>query len=212
MGRIGTAAAAAGQAKIRVMETTISAAGENTAVLIERIKRGDREAFMHVTRRYQRKIYQLAYAFFRNHEDAMDIVQETFMRFHQKIDHFQTDRNFQNWLLQMARNLCIDAYRRHKKKSAAYGESLNIDELQVADGGSHRFGEKTDLREILARCLENLSEKQRAIFVMKHVNQLKYTEIAQVLGIAVGTVKSLNHKAIRNLRALMSPYLGVGYD
>jgi len=208
MDRIIPAAATAGSSKIRNMEIETPAAGSEIPALIERIREGDREAFMQVTRKYQRKVYQMAYAFFRNHEDAMDIVQETFLRFYQKIDKFQTDRNFQNWLLQIARNLCIDAYRKHHKKGTEQGAPLHVDDLHLADDSSHHFGKNSDLKAIFSRCLEQLTEKQRAIFVMKHVNQLKYIEIAQILNVAVGTVKSLNHKAIRNMRALMSPYMG----
>jgi len=162
---------------------------------------------MTITRLYQQKVFQLAYAFFRNHEDAMDIVQETFLRFYQKIDLYQQEKNFQNWLLQIARNLCIDHYRKNRKKASEHGPALNVDDLNLADGSSHHFGKASDLKEIFSRCLKQLTERQRMIFVMKHINQLKYTEIAQILDVAVGTVKSLNFKAIQNLRTLMSPYL-----
>jgi len=70
----------------------------------------------------------------------------------------------------------------------------------------------SDLKSIFSRCLKRLTEKQRLIFVMKHYNQLKYAEIAETLDIAVGTVKSLNYKAVRNLRVLISPYLGGGNE
>jgi len=66
----------------------------------------------------------------------------------------------------------------------------------------------SDLREIISTCLKKLAEKQRMIFVMRHYNQLKYREIAQILDISLGTAKSLHFKAVQNLRGLMAPYLG----
>ena len=181
---------------------------ENIYILVEKIKQGDRDAFMEITQLYQKKVYQLAYAFFRNHDDALDIVQETFLRFYQKVDMYQRGKNFQNWILQIAKNLCIDFYRKHHKKNNEHILNKPIDEMNLPEKGSHNRNTSSDLKDIFAQCLKKLTEKQRMIFVMKHHNQLKYTEIAQILGIAVGTVKSLNFKAIQNLRVLMNPYLG----
>ena len=176
--------------------------------LVERIKKGDREAFMTVSRYYQRKIFLLAYSYLRNKEDALDVVQETFLRLYQKAHLFRRGKNFQNWLLQMAKNICIDTYRKSHSKSNEFRSEKSIDEINppASQGGNDHIS--SDLKEIFSRCLEKLSEKQRMIFVMKHYNHLQYREIAQVLDIAVGTVKSLHFKAVRNLRTLMSPYMG----
>ena len=94
------------------MEYQRGEAHDEIYTLVEGIKNGDREAFMAVTRLYQKKVYLLAYSYFRNSEDAMDIVQETFFRLYQKVNMYQPDRNFKNWLLQIAKNLCIDYYRK----------------------------------------------------------------------------------------------------
>ena len=176
--------------------------------LVERVKSGDREAFMTLTQQYQRKVFQLAYSYFHNREDAMDIVQETFLRFYQKAHMFQEGKNFQNWLLQLAKNICIDYYRKHHKKDNGMRREENIDEVNHASNESSHHDPSSDLKEIFSRCLEKLSDKQRMIFVMKHYNHLHYREIAQILNIALGTVKSLHFKAVRNLRTLMSPYMG----
>lgn len=176
--------------------------------LVERVKGGDREAFMTLTTLYQKKVFQLAYSYFRNKEDALDIVQETFLRFHQKAHMFEKGKNFQTWLLQIAKNICIDYYRKHHKKNNELRRDENIEEMNHASHDSSHHDPSSDLKEIFSRCLEKLSDKQRMIFVMKHYNHLHYNEIAQVLNIALGTVKSLHFKAVRNLRTHMSPYMG----
>jgi RNA polymerase sigma-70 factor (ECF subfamily) len=176
--------------------------------LAGRIKKGDREAFMTVTRHYQRKVFLLAYSYLHNREDALDVVQETFLRLHQKAHLFRKERNFQNWLLQMAKNICIDTYRKHHSKDKEFRSQKSIDEVNPAASHGGHDDPSSDLKEIFSRCLEKLSEKQRMIFVMKHYNHLHYSEIAQILNIALGTVKSLHFKAVRNLRTLMSPYMG----
>jgi RNA polymerase sigma-70 factor (ECF subfamily) len=181
---------------------------EDIWTLVEKIKEGDREAFMTVTRLYQKKVFLLAYSFFQNKEDAMDIVQETFLRFYQKASLFKKGKNFKNWLLQIAKNLCIDYYRKHYGKNTKFDREVPIEEMNLAAQDSQGCYLSSDLKDIFSSCLNKLAERQRMIFVMKHYNQHKYREIAQILNISLGTVKSLHFKAVQNLRGLMSPYLG----
>ncbi|MDD8025502.1 MAG: RNA polymerase sigma factor [Acidobacteriota bacterium] len=182
-------------------------APEVLAELFERIRQGDREAYLLLTRAYQKKVFALAYAFFRNKEDALDLVQETFLRLFQKIDSYQEGRNFEAWLLQVARNLCIDHYRKnHLRRELEC--ATPVEELPVAAAGAEEAIHASDLKDVLSRCVERLADRQRQIFIMRHYNQLKNEEIAQALDISLGTVKSLHFKAIRNLRVLMEPYMG----
>jgi len=181
---------------------------EDIYTLVEKIKEGDREAFMTVTSLYQKKVFLLAFSFFRNKEDALDIVQETFLRLYQKVYMFKSGKNFQNWLLQIAKNLCIDYYRKNYGKNKGWQSEKPIDEMNLTVQNEHDPLISSDLRGILSTCIKKLAEKQRMIFVMKQYNQLKYSEIAQILDISLGTAKSLHFKAVQNLRGLMAPYLG----
>ena len=197
-----------GRSVIESMTETRALNDEYIYSLVQNVKHGDCEAFRTITQLYQRKVYLLAYSFFRNSDDAMDIVQETFLRFYQKVSMFQKGKNFQNWLLQVTKNLCIDHYRKNYKKHNEILPGIDVEDRQLGRSDDQVDSVSSDLREIFANCLAKLSERQRMIFVMKHLNQLQYSEIAQILGIAVGTVKSLNFKAIQNIRGLMVPYLG----
>lgn len=194
--------------EITRMHTENSNRQDEINSLVESVKKGDREAFMVLTQHYQRKVFQLAYSYFHNKEDALDIVQETFLRLHQKAHMFQKGKNFQNWLLQLAKNICIDYYRKHRKRDNEWRRDENIEEVNHVSQGCSHHDPSPDLKEAFSRCLEKLSDKQRMIFVMKHYNHLHYNEIAQILNIALGTVKSLHFKAVRNLRTHMSPYMG----
>ena len=176
-------------------------------VLLEKVKKGDREAFVAITRLYQRKVFVLAYSFFRNKEDALDIVQETFLRVYQKIDMFKKGRNFQNWLLHITKNLCIDFYRKRQSMEHNLNKGTDISELNVRDPQASETHEASDISSLLSACINRLSEKQRMVFVLKQYNQLEYREIAQILNVATGTVKSLHFKAAQNLRTLVSPYM-----
>lgn len=178
------------------------------ADLVRRVQAGDREAFVALTRLFQKKVFVLAYGFVRDKEEALDLVQETFLRLFQKIGTYRPGRPFEAWLLSIARHLCIDHYRRNAPRRRELDDRATVEELDVPDA-SRDGGEKSrDLTDIIARCVDRLAERQRTIFIMRHYDQLTNEDIAVALGISLGTVKSLHFKAIRNLRALMGPYLG----
>ncbi|MBN2245926.1 MAG: RNA polymerase sigma factor [Candidatus Aminicenantes bacterium] len=180
--------------------------------LLRKIKQGDKEAFQILVRCYQQKVFQLAYSYLRNKEDAMDIVQEAFLRLHQKLDLFREEKNFQNWLLQITRNICIDYYRKSYGKRGGRYVHGTIDAANIADDSDYERTYSADLKRIISECIDKLSERQRMVFVMKHFNHLDYKEIAQILDIALGTVKSLHFKAVQNMKALISPKLGERYE
>jgi len=179
------------------------------ADLIDRIKAGDREAFKDFVRAYQQKVFQLAYAFFGNREDAMDIVQETFLRLHQKLDTFRSGYSLQGWVLQIAKNLCIDYFRKNYRRRKELESEKSLDDLQLAAEENGAAARAAELKDLLSRCIHKLADKQRMIFVMRHYNQFQVEEIARILNIAPGTVKSLHFKAVQNLKSQLSPYLGV---
>jgi RNA polymerase sigma-70 factor (ECF subfamily) len=173
-----------------------------------RVRAGDREAFVTLIRLYQKKVFVVAYSFARNKEDALDLVQETFLRLYEKIGSFRAGHNFEAWLLQIARNLCIDHYRKAGARRRSLAENSPIDEANVADPQAEGGERRRDLREILGQCVNELTDRQRTVFVMRHYEQLKNEEIARTLGLSLGTVKSLHFKAVQNLRTSMSPRLG----
>lgn len=174
--------------------------------LVDRIKNGDREAFMKIVAAYQQKIFVLAYSLVRNREDALDLVQEVFLRLYEKVHSYRPGESFQAWLMQIARNLSIDFLRRSKtrKKDSLDGLDLDRADLAIDREDPDRF----QTGELIRRAVLALPEKQRLVFILHHFDELKYEEIAERLGIALGTVKSLHFKAIQNLRKALSPSLG----
>jgi RNA polymerase sigma-70 factor (ECF subfamily) len=179
------------------------------SVLMARVKEGDKNAFQDITRRYQQKIFVLAYSFFRDREDALDIVQETFLRLYEKAGLFREGEDFKAWLFQIARNLCIDSYRRNRNRRNDRTADLRLEDLPSEAGDPADGERRADLRALFRSVLDKLAEKQRAVFVMKHYNDMPYLEIARTLGIALGTVKSLHFKAVRNLRKHLGPHMGM---
>jgi RNA polymerase sigma-70 factor (ECF subfamily) len=180
---------------------------EDIRILLEKAVAGDRQAFKDIVSLHQQKVFLLAYSILRNREDALDVVQETFMRLYQKLDAYNKERNFQAWLLQIAKNLSIDYFRKHHGRRRELESGRSVEDLNLAAGDYRSNPASSELRRVISRCLERLGERQRMIFVMRHYNGLEYREIAQILGISVGTVKSLHFKAVRNLKQWLSPQL-----
>ena len=179
------------------------------ASLLERIQAGDREAFMTIVRLYQRKVFGLAYSILRDREDALDAVQETFLRLHQRAGLYRPGSPFQSWLMQMAKNISIDSYRKHRKKKLEWETLRPLDEIPVASEDRAVDSADSDLRRAFARSVETLAERQRMVFVMRHYNELQFNEISEAMRISVGTAKSLHFKAVRNLRKRLAPVLGM---
>jgi RNA polymerase sigma-70 factor (ECF subfamily) len=192
------------------ISTVPEAGAPDIDALLERVQAGDRGAFVAVIRLYQQKVFVLAYSIVRDREDAQDVVQETFLRLYQKAGTYQPRQSFQGWLLQMAKNISIDHYRKHRKKRREWETATPIEEIQVA---ARPAGEgdsaASDLRAAFARGVESLAERQKLVFVMRHYNELQFSEISETLRISIGTAKSLHFKAVQNLRKRLAPVLGI---
>jgi RNA polymerase sigma-70 factor (ECF subfamily) len=152
----------------------------------------------------------MAYSILRDREDALDAVQETFLRLYQKAGLFKPGRSFQGWLLQMAKNISIDHYRKHRKRRQEWETDRPLEEIPVA-AAPVREGDSpaSDLRQAFARSVEALAERQKLVFVMRHYNELQFNEISETLKISIGTAKSLHFKAVQNLRKRLAPVLGI---
>lgn len=179
------------------------------ASLLERIQAGDREAFMTVIRLYQQKVFVMAYSILRDREDALDAVQETFLKLYQKAGLYRPGNSFQGWLLQMAKNVSIDSYRKNRKKRREWETTTPLDDIPVATEDRAVDSAHSDLRAAFSRSVETLAERQRMVFVMRHYNELPFNEISAAMRISVGTAKSLHFKAVQNLRKRLSPVLGI---
>jgi RNA polymerase sigma-70 factor (ECF subfamily) len=174
--------------------------------LVDKIKQGDKEAFMKVVNLYQKKIFALTYSMVREREDALDLVQEAFLRLYEKIYSYRKGENFNAWLMQIVRNLSIDFLRRKKSRKSDSLESLDIEREDLSSPNENPG--KFSPREMIYQAAAELPERQRLVFIFHHFEDLKYEEIATRLNISIGTVKSLHFKAIKKMRRILAPQLG----
>jgi len=175
--------------------------------LIRRTQAGDTGAFDELMTRYNHAIYRLAYSMTRNHADAEDVSQETFIRAYRAIDRFDEKYRFYTWLHRIAVNLCINVFRRRKRARLVPLPGTEIGS-EWADVPDPRSGEDdASLRRDLDKALTRLPAEQRAVFVLRVKDEMSYSEISKLLGIPVGTVMSRLNRARQRLRHLLKDYL-----
>jgi len=171
--------------------------------LVERVLAGDSSAFEELYERHRHAVYKVAYGMTRNAEDALDVVQETFVKAHKSLPRFERRAKVGTWLCQIAVHQAIDLGRRRKVRQA---DSLEEGLVKGKSANPRAGAQEHELREALDRALGQLSEKHRTVFVLYTVKGLSYKEIATAVGVSVGTVMSRLFYARKNLQGLLAEF------
>jgi RNA polymerase sigma-70 factor (ECF subfamily) len=167
--------------------------------LVERCKTGDIMAFRDLYEQYKQPLYTLARRFHGNEHDAQDSVQEAFIQMYRGIQRFRHESRLDTWMYRIVMNCCISKTRprRHGEVRVDFsGEEAHPD----AAAGE----EDVLLRELLEREIGVLPEQQRAVFLLYAVHGQTHADIAEQLGISIGTSKSTYSRARQNLRERLS--------
>jgi RNA polymerase sigma-70 factor (ECF subfamily) len=174
----------------------------DVATLLERCRRGDDLAWEALVRRYQSRVYSVAWHYMRNAEEARDLAQEIFVRIYERLETFRGEQAFLPWMLRLARNACIDALRRRKARPPATDVAID-DAVQLPSPTPtpEQTSAARSTRELLYRAMERLSESDREILMLKEIQGLKVEEISSLLKVPTGTVKSRCNRARIELAA-----------
>ena len=163
-------------------------------ILIEMSKQGNLEAFDLLVRRYESKIYNMAYRFMGNYADAGDLAQETFIRLYKSLPTFRGESAFLTWLYRICANACRDELRRQKRQQKISWEEISCGAETAAmcsdEPLPEEIFERQELKVSVQFCLDSLSEEHRLILILREIQELSYDEIARVLDCTIGTVKS----------------------
>jgi RNA polymerase sigma-70 factor (ECF subfamily) len=171
--------------------------------LMGRLAAGDRDALQPLMERHSRRVYRIALAYLRSPDDAMDVVQETFVKAFRSAARWDPASEVAPWLTRIAVNQSIDTYRRGRRRMqmlAPLPETDRSPEIEAADASPERRAIGREAAEKLDRALVALPETQRAVFVMRHYDEMSLEEIAAALDLRLGTVKSSLHRAVHRLR------------
>jgi RNA polymerase sigma-70 factor (ECF subfamily) len=186
---------------------------DNEHLVVDRLKQGDEAAFRLLIRKYQSKLYSIAYGITLDREESLDIVQDVFLKVHQKIHTFRGESSLSTWLHRITVNMCLNWKRRWIRRFRWHHRPLDKEEgdypeLGTSDGLPDAMYEQKELRDILWKQLGELPEEARAVFVLKEMEGLSYDEIAGALKIKTGTVSSRLFYARRKLRKGLEKVLG----
>lgn len=171
---------------------------------IEAARQGDQDAFEQLVRRYEKRVFALTLRMCRSPEDAAEAAQEAFLAAWQGLAFFRGEASFSTWLYRLAANACVDLRRREKRHWSAAGPSLDDEEnhLDVPDHAAspQAAAERAELRQQIEDGLQALTPEHREVLVLREMHQLSYDEIAEVLSLDVGTVKSRISRGRKQLR------------
>ncbi len=175
-------------------------AGERA--LIQRCKNGDIGAFDELYGRYEKRVFNCAYHISGNYHDASDITQEAFIRVYNSIQTFRGDANFLTWIYRIVTNVFLDERKKSKAhRQTSLDEFIELDEnsvtRQIEDENPlpSEVVESKERAEVVRAAINSLPEYQRAIVTLYHVEDLSYDEIADILQLPIGTVKSRLNRA-----------------
>ena len=178
--------------------------------LIRRAQQGDNGAFEELLLLHQKKVYNLCLRMSANPDDALDLSQEAFLRAWRSLGQYQFEASFSTWLFRLTSNICIDFLRRKKRRqetslTESYDDSDEGAELSVPDAqpGPEQQAMTNETKIELARAMEQLSPEHREFLQLRVIEDLQYEQIADILGVRVGTVKSRLARARLSFRKIL---------
>jgi len=164
--------------------------GREDEPLVRRCLEGDGRAWEALVLNHQDRILNLAFQFTGRREEAADLAQEIFVRLYTRLHQYDASRPFRAWFNSLARNLCIDHYRATRRERRAGTSLSGMLHLAASDPSPDRRLEERERREIILAALDRLSGISREAIVLKDLQEMTLEEIARLLHLPIGTVKS----------------------
>ena len=181
---------------------------DNEQAFIQSAQKGDHDAFAALVEEHQRYIYNLALRVLKDENEALDLTQETFVRAWTALPNFRGQSQFRTWLYRIATNLCYNRLPNLRRSLTDLGDEV-ISEIPETDASldnpAHGL-ESRELRSYLHNAIENLDENYRLLIVLRYQNELSYEEIAGMLNLPLGTVKTGLFRAKEHLRGALEMY------
>lgn len=178
----------------------------NERELIARLQKRDEATFEELIRQYEKKVYTLCFRMCGNSEDAEEAAQDAFLALWRGIDRFRQESSLSTWIYRLATNACIDTLRRRKKQSGSVSlddEELFVDAVDTSPQPQETV-EHRETQKLLQEGLSALPEEYRKVLILREIEGLSYTEIAESASIELGTVKSRISRGRSLLRNFLS--------
>ena len=183
--------------------------------LIDEAKVGNFEAFGDLVTLYEKKIYNYCLRMTNRREDAEDLTQEVFVRVYKGLKGFQGNSQFSTWIFRIAHNICIDHYRKSKFTTVSLNQPKNEEDqremdLPSEDPTPEEEALRKEQQEFLLKCIGELRLEYKTVIILRDIQHHSYEEIAEILDVPLGTVKSHISRARSALREAVRPLLQGG--
>ncbi len=181
--------------------------------VVLRAREGEEAAYRELVRRYQRPVFSLIYRMVRNRELAEDLSQDTFVKVLNALATYRPEFKFSSWVFKIANNVAIDQLRRRELDTlslegsphATTPDAIEATTLEFGSGGESALDEvaNRELGSEIEQAIARLRPEYRSCILLRHVEDRSYEEIAEILDLPLGTVKTYIHRARHELRAML---------
>lgn len=172
--------------------------------LIEKLRQPESKnfAFNQLVRKYQERIYWHIRKMVIDHDDADDLVQDTFVKVFKNIHSFRADSQLFTWIYRIATNECLTFLNKKKKRFFLPIADVQAELSQKLDSSAHITGDAIQMK--LQKALLKLPDKQRLVFNMRYFDDMKYEDIAEVTGTSIGALKASYHHAVKKIEEIIT--------
>ena len=192
----------AGLIFINVISNNNEHNGKDTEILlIRRAKNGDTRAFDRLVMNYQQRLYFVIIRIVLNHEDADDVVQDTFIKAYRNLDSFNENYRFYTWLYRIAINTAINLVQHRKHRESSLEKRQEDNRSEPPNNSSHEDDYiHKEMREQVRTAISFLAPEMRTVFILRVYEEMSYKEIAETMDISIGTVMSRLNRARNTLK------------
>lgn len=190
-----------------------SAAEQDDVLLVTASKRGDQDAFAQLVQRHQRRVFNLIFRMLQDYEEASEITQETFLAAWQALPSFRGDARFSTWLYRIAYNNALKQIEQ-RKRDRQLQTAMQAEQMLADAGNEGRMETELELRarqDFIRENLATLPAKYRVVLVLRHMQDLTYEEMAEILTVPIGTIKTHLFRARNLLKQRLEAFDSVSF-
>ena len=164
-----------------------------------------REAFARIVREYSEQLYWQIRRLVLSHDDANDILQNTFIKAWTNIEYFRGDAKMSTWLYRIALNECLTFLNKQRASQQLSIDEADTEIVNQLESDTYFDGDET--QKVFLQAIKQLPEKQQMIFNLKYFKEMKYEEISEILGTSIGALKASYHHAVKKIESFLEKHI-----
>ena len=164
-----------------------------------------REAFARIVKEYSEQLYWQIRRLVLSHDDANDILQNTFIKAWTNIEYFRGDAKMSTWLYRIALNECLTFLNKQRASQQMSIDEADTEIMNQLESDTYFDGNET--QKVFLQAIKQLPEKQQMIFNLKYFKEMKYEEISEILGTSIGALKASYHHAVKKIESFLEKHL-----